>query len=83
MRIYFDNNEPNHWRKITEWWLQMMRPAQLPDFNPIELVWDELDRRCKQSKRATHLRQRFRLNLCLNIWAGLGPTTQAYVGKMV
>ena len=32
-------------------------PAQSPDLNPIELVWDELDRRvkAKQLPNATHL----------------------------
>ena len=32
-------------------------PAQSPDINPIELVWDELDRsvKAKQPTSATHL----------------------------
>ena len=32
-------------------------PAQTPDLKPIELVWDEMDRRmkAKEPTRATHL----------------------------
>jgi transposase len=29
---------------------QMTRPPQSPDLNPIEMVWDELDRRVKEKQ---------------------------------
>jgi hypothetical protein len=36
---------------------KMTRPAQSPDLNPIEMVWDELDSRVKemQPKSAQHM----------------------------
>ena len=45
-------------RKEQDCRLQIMEwPAQSPDLNPIELIWDELDRRvkAKQPTSATHL----------------------------
>ena len=32
---------------------QMTWPPQSPDLNPIEMVWDELDRRVKEKQRTS------------------------------
>ena len=65
--ILQQDNDPKHTsrrcqnylrRKEQDGRLQIMEwPAQSPDLNPIELVWDELDRKvkAKQPTSATHL----------------------------
>ena len=63
------DNDPKHTsrlcqnylrRKEQDGKLQIMKwPAQSPDSNPIELIWDELDKmvKAKQPTSATHLRE--------------------------
>ena len=37
--------DPKHLEKRTTWWPHNMDDQQSPDLNPMELVWDEVDRR--------------------------------------
>uniref|UniRef100_A0A672IYI2 Transposase Tc1-like domain-containing protein n=1 Tax=Salarias fasciatus TaxID=181472 RepID=A0A672IYI2_SALFA len=65
--IFQQDNDPKQKSKLCQNYLvkkeeagkleNMERPAQSPDLNPIELVWDEIDRRvkAKQPTSATHL----------------------------
>ena len=53
-------------------------PAQSPDLNPIERVWDELDRRvkAKQHTSATHLWE-----LVQQCWEGLSKQYLISIGE--
>ena len=69
------DNDPKHWAHIVTHWLKekevelLKWPPFSPDLNPIEHMWDEVERRMKKEKpkNETELKQSL-----LRVWHGIG-----------
>ena len=72
--VFQQEKDPKHTSRLCKGYLtkesdgvlsQMTRPPQSPDLNPIEMVWDELDRRVeeKQPTSAQHMWEAFQVKL--------------------
>lgn len=78
--FFQDDNAPIHTAKDVKAWIQKKRlkilpnwPSQSPDLNPIEHLWDELDRKVR--KRPQHPRNALELEIALQEeWAKIPST---------
>ncbi|GBN67130.1 Transposable element Tcb1 transposase [Araneus ventricosus] len=80
--LYQDGNAKCHVaRRTLDWYVnnnvkRMECPAQSPDLNPIEHLWDELDRRLRACTPLPKSKIELR-NFLLNIWKEIPLATMA------
>lgn len=82
----YQDNDPKHKAHIVREWLLyncpkvIATPPQSPDLNPIENLWDELERRVRQKPASSHIELKKRLQ---EEWAKIGQDyTQKITGNM-
>src|SRR5262249_214518 len=72
------DNDPKHTAKVTKDWLEdkdinvLGWPAQSPDLNPIEHLWNEVDRRLRNHPRKRSSKDTL-WELLQEVWNGIEP----------
>ena len=88
--VFQQDNDPKHASKLCKTYLEnrekrkdlqvMQWPAQSPDLNPIELLWDQLDREFRQMRSKNTRELMENLQIC---WRNIKPETlQKLINRM-